>query len=81
VSQSDIWNKKALRPEAAQQVWGSKKAYEQLKNGKNVSFYGTAVIFIKYVGKNKMRVLRFDSMETWPRTRNQVWIGANLRAR
>lgn len=81
VSESDIWSKQALKPGAALQVWGSRKQYERLKKGENIHPFGTAAVFFQYVGTNKMKVRHFDQVETWSKTRFDVWVGANLLGR
>ena len=81
VNQNEIWTKKSLTPGAALQVWGSKKKFGQLKAGKDIEAYGTAAIFVKYIGKNEMQVLHFDRLEKWNESSYAVWIGANLLGR
>ena len=81
VSQSDILGGKALKPGAALQVWGSQKSFEKLKKGQDVHPYGTAAVFVRYVGKDKIKVLHYDREETWSKSKFEVWVGANLNAR
>ena len=81
VSESDIWGKQALQPGAALQVWHSRRAYERLKKGDDIHPFGTAAVFVSYVGKHKVKVRHFEQVEIWPKTRYQVWVGANLRQR
>jgi hypothetical protein len=81
VSEREIWDKQALQPGAALQVWHSSKEYERLRKGDDIHPSGTAAVFVSYAGKNQMKVRHFDRVETWPKTRYQVWVGANLRQR
>ena len=79
VNETDIWDKKLLKPGAIIQVWKKKKYLENIKKGKKPPFgTGTSAIFVKYVGKNSMRVIHFESPETWRKNTYKVWIGANL---
>jgi hypothetical protein len=81
VDQSDIWTKKALLPGAALQVWESKKRFEQLKKGDDIHPYGTAAVFVKYVGNEEVQVMHFDQPERWKKSKWAVWVGANLLGR
>jgi hypothetical protein len=81
VSESDIWDSKVLKPGAVIQVWKHKKDLARIKKGKKPGSWGTSAVFIKYVGKNSVKVRHFDEIDTWKRSKFKVWIGANLLAR
>ena len=81
VSQDEIWAQQRLKPGAALQVWGSKQQYERLRKGEDIRTSGTAAVFVKYDGKDKMQVMHFDRDQTWSKSRYAVWIGANLNTR
>lgn len=81
VPQSDIWDKKALKPGAAMQVWKKKSALENLRQGKDEGSMGTAFVFVEYVGDDAMKVRHFDALETHAKSEFEVWIGANLLGR
>ena len=92
LSEADIWAGK-LKPGAAIQVWGSKKAYKLLRageigKGKNkrrinnadANFYGTSFVFVRYDSKNNERMLvRHYGVTQWKsKSSYAVWIAANL---
>lgn len=81
VSQSDIWDVKALLPGAAMQVWKKQSDYDGLKKGTEVSSWGTSFVFLSYAGDDAMKILHFDRVETMKKGSFEVWIGANLTAR
>lgn len=81
VSQSDIWDAKALLPGAAMQVWKKQSDYDGLKEGTEVSSWGTSFVFLSYAGDDAMKILHFDRVETMKKGTFEVWIGANLTAR
>jgi len=93
LSEADIWAGK-LKPGAAIQVWGSKKAYKLLRageigKGKNkrrirntdATFYGTSFVFVRYDSKTSKRMLvRHYGSTEWKRKGSYaVWIAANLK--
>ena len=78
VSETEIWEGRRLRKGAAMQVWGDAEDVARLKKGKEPR-YGTSFVFLEYVpGKDAMRVLHFDEVQTKQRSDYGVWIAANL---
>jgi hypothetical protein len=70
-----------LKPRAAIQVWRKASDLERLKKGQEPQSFGTAFVFVRYLGKDAMRVFHFDKEETWSKSSVEVWIGANLLPR
>jgi hypothetical protein len=81
-----------LRPGAAMQVWGHKKAYDLLRAGEieekgktrritdaDANFYGTSFVFIRYDTDTNERILvrHFGGVEWHKKSDFAVWIAAN----
>lgn len=94
LSETDIWDGK-LKPGAAVQVWGNKKAYRLLRageigKGKNkrrinnmdANFYGTSFVFVRYDSKTNKRMLvrHYGSTQWKSKGSFAVWVAANLKS-
>lgn len=81
VSQDDIWNKRALKPGAAMQVWKKQSDLDNLKNGEAPKSWGTSFVFLKYEGDDTMKVLHYNRIDRMQKGDFEFWVGANLAAR
>jgi len=83
VSQSDIWDNKALKPGAVVQIWYSRSDFERVKRGQPPSSFvaGHSFVFLNYVGNDAMMVLEYGRPPQKISKNNYVWIGANLLPR
>ena len=93
VSESDIWNG-GLKPGAAIQVWGRKKAYDLLRAGvikrgkrtrrlreSDTNFYGTSMVFVRYDHRKpdkRMWVRHFGKTELVRKSEFKKWVAANV---
>jgi hypothetical protein len=76
---ADVW--KDLKPGAALQVWRHAEAVDKLKEGEEGdedTYYGTSAVFLEYTDDgNAMKVLHWNGVETWDKSRWGLIIGAN----
>ncbi len=93
VPEANIWAGK-LKPGAAIQVWGYKKAYDFLRTGEieergkkrritdaDANFYGTSFVFVRYDTETfeRMLVLHYGSTEWKSKGSYSVWVAANVK--